>query len=78
MGEINVVDAPAQVMASEKEMLFLSDHAVSKKGNDTIKCSEDHIEYFQNNGFTLEGEKKVTKKSEKVVKQEDKQEKKIN
>ncbi|MDA0715751.1 MAG: aminotransferase class I/II-fold pyridoxal phosphate-dependent enzyme [archaeon] len=36
MGEINVVDAPAQVMASEKEMLFLSDHAVSKKGNDTI------------------------------------------
>jgi len=49
-----------------------------KKGNDTIKCSEDHIEYFQNNGFTLEGEKKVTKKSEKVVKQEDKQDKKIN
>ena len=47
-----------------------------KKGDNIIKCSEDHIEHFQNNGFTLEGEKKVTKKSEKMVKQEDKEEKK--
>ena len=42
-----------------------------KKGNDTIKCSEDHIEHFESNGYTLEGQKKVAKKSEKVVKQED-------
>ena len=47
-----------------------------KKGNNIIKCSEDHIEHFQSNGYTLEGEKKVTKKSEKVLKQEDKEEKK--
>ena len=44
-----------------------------KKGEDIIKCSEDHIEHFQSNGFTLQGEKKVVKKSEKVVKQEDKE-----
>ena len=42
-----------------------------KKGVDTIKCSQDHIEHFQSIGFTLNGEKKVAKKSEKVVKQED-------
>tara|TARA_R100000654_G_scaffold64124_1_gene91606 strand:+ start:435 stop:593 length:159 start_codon:yes stop_codon:yes gene_type:complete len=42
-----------------------------KKGNDIIKCSEDHIEHFESNGYTLEGQKKVVKKSEKVVKQED-------
>tara|TARA_S200000501_G_C20522261_1_gene611858 strand:- start:189 stop:347 length:159 start_codon:yes stop_codon:yes gene_type:complete len=43
-----------------------------KKGEDTIKCSEDHIEHFEKAGYTLDGEKKVVKKSEKVVKQEDK------
>tara|TARA_Y100001938_G_scaffold32387_1_gene44237 strand:- start:355 stop:513 length:159 start_codon:yes stop_codon:yes gene_type:complete len=42
-----------------------------KKGEDIIKCSEDHIEHFESNGYTLEGQKKVVKKSEKVVKQED-------
>ena len=46
------------------------------KGEDMIKCSEDHIEHFQNLGFTLQGEKKGVKKSEKMVKQENKQEKK--
>lgn len=46
-----------------------------KKGEDIIKCSEDHIEHFESNGYTLEGEKKVTKKTEKVVKQKDKEEK---
>ena len=48
-----------------------------KKGNDIIKCSEDHIEHFTANGFTLDGEKKVVKKSEKVVKQEDKKNRQI-
>tara|TARA_R100000664_G_C2755534_1_gene143255 strand:- start:1084 stop:1251 length:168 start_codon:yes stop_codon:yes gene_type:complete len=43
-----------------------------KKGETIIKCSEDYIEHFENNGFTLEGDKiKVAKKSEKMVKQED-------
>ena len=46
-----------------------------KKGKDIIKCSKDHIEHFESNGYALEGEKKVTKKSEKVVKQKDKEEK---
>jgi|TARA_R100001460_G_C3526220_1_gene173046 hypothetical protein len=41
-----------------------------KKGEDIIKCSDDHIEHFQSIGFTLTGEKKVAKKSEKVVKQD--------
>jgi len=47
-----------------------------KKGEDIIKCSEDHIEHFQNIGYTLQGEKKGVKKIEKVVKQENKEEKK--
>ena len=46
-----------------------------KKGEDVIKCSEDYVEHFEKAGYTLEGEKKVTKKSEKVVKQKDKEEK---
>ena len=33
-----------------------------KKGNDIIKCSEDHIEHFESNGYTLEGQKKSCQK----------------
>ena len=43
-----------------------------KKGEDIIKCSEDHIEHFESNGYTLEGKKKVVQKTEKVIKQEEK------
>ena len=43
-----------------------------KKGEDIIKCSEDHIDHFEKMGYTIGGEKKGTKKNEKVVKQEDK------
>ena len=46
-----------------------------KKDEDIIKCSEDHIEHFEKMGYTIGGEKKVTKKNEKVVKQEDKEKK---
>ena len=35
-----------------------------KKGETIIKCSEDHIEHFQNNGFALDDQKPVIKKAE--------------
>jgi len=37
-----------------------------KKGETIIKCSEDHIEHFQKNGYTLGNEKAVVKKTEKI------------
>lgn len=40
-----------------------------KKGETIIKCSEDHIEHFQNNGFVLYDEKSVAKKTEKAIKE---------
>ena len=40
-----------------------------KKGETIIKCSEDHIEHFENNGFTLFDEKAVVKKTEKAIKE---------
>ncbi len=40
-----------------------------KKGETIIKCSEDHIEHFTNNGFVLLDEKAVDKKTEKAIKE---------
>jgi uncharacterized membrane protein len=43
----------------------MAKNVTMKKGETIIKCSEDHIEHFKNNGFTLEDEKAVVKKTGK-------------
>ena len=48
----------------------MAKNVTMKKGETIIKCSEDHIEHFQNNGFTLFDEKAVVKKTEKAIKPE--------
>ena len=44
-----------------------------KKGETIIKCSEDHIEHFQNNGFALDDQKPVIKKAEKTKETKEKE-----
>ena len=44
----------------------MAKNVTMKKGETIIKCSEDHIEHFENNGFTLGNEKAVVKKTEKI------------
>ena len=39
------------------------------KVDDVIKCSEDHIEHFTNNGFVLLDKKAVDKKTEQAIKE---------
>ena len=36
-----------------------------KKGETIVKCSEDHIDHFEKNGFKMVNEKSVSKKTEK-------------
>ena len=43
----------------------MAKNVTMKKGETIVKCSEDHIEHIQNNGFVLLNEKSVAKKTEK-------------
>jgi len=44
----------------------MAKNVTMKKGETVIKCSEDHIDHFEKNGFKKINEKSVTKKTEKT------------
>tara|TARA_B100000513_G_scaffold189499_1_gene113256 strand:+ start:316 stop:468 length:153 start_codon:yes stop_codon:yes gene_type:complete len=43
----------------------MAKNVTMKKGETIVKCSEDHIEHFEKNGFKMVNEKSVSKKTEK-------------
>ena len=43
----------------------MAKNVTMKKGETIIKCSEDHIEHFEKNGFKMVNKKSVAKKTEK-------------
>jgi hypothetical protein len=51
----------------------MAKNVTMKKGETIIKCSEDHIEHFQNNGFALDDQKPVIKKAEKTKETKEKE-----
>ena len=51
----------------------MAKNVTMKKGETIIKCSEDHIEHFQNNGFALDDPTPVIKKAEKTKETKEKE-----
>ena len=43
----------------------MAKNVTMKKGETIVKCSEDHIDHFEKNGFKMVNEKSVPKKTEK-------------
>jgi hypothetical protein len=43
----------------------MAKNVTMKKGETIVKCSEDHIDHFEKNGFKIVNEKSVSKKTEK-------------
>ena len=43
----------------------MAKNVTMKKGETIVKCSEDHIDHFEKNGFKMVNEKSVAKKTEK-------------
>ena len=43
----------------------MAKNVTMKKGETIVKCSEDHIDHFEKNGFKMIYEKSVAKKTEK-------------
>lgn len=51
----------------------MAKNVTMKKGETIIKCSEDHIEHFEKNGFTIGDLKPVIKKAEKTKETKEKE-----
>tara|TARA_R100001460_G_scaffold535_4_gene2610 strand:+ start:2993 stop:3154 length:162 start_codon:yes stop_codon:yes gene_type:complete len=47
----------------------MAKNVTMKKGETIIKCTEDHIEHFQKNGFAVKDQKSVSKKADKEIKE---------
>ena len=43
----------------------MAKNVTMKKGETIVKCSKDHIDHFEKNGFKMVNEKSVPKKTEK-------------
>ena len=43
----------------------MAKNVTMKKGETIVKCSEDHVDHFEKNGFKIVNEKSVSKKTEK-------------
>ena len=43
----------------------MAKNVTMKKGETIVKCSEEHIDHFEKNGFKMVNEKSVSKKTEK-------------
>tara|TARA_Y100001951_G_C11038179_1_gene128740 strand:- start:336 stop:488 length:153 start_codon:yes stop_codon:yes gene_type:complete len=43
----------------------MAKNVTMKKGETIVKCSEDHIDHFEKNGYKMVNEKSVSKKTEK-------------
>ena len=43
----------------------MAKNVTMKKGESIVKCSEDHIDHFEKNGYKMVNEKSVSKKTEK-------------
>ena len=43
----------------------MAKNVTMKKGETIVKCSEDHVDHFEKNGFKMVNEKSVSKKTEK-------------
>ena len=44
----------------------MAKNVTMKKGETIVKCSEDHIEHFEKNGFKMVNDKKASKKVEEL------------
>ena len=51
----------------------MAKNVTMKKGETIIKCSEDHVEHFQSNGFAVHDSKSVTKKTDKTKETKEKE-----
>ena len=51
----------------------MAKNVTMKKGETIIKCSQDHVEHFENNGFAVHDTKSVLKKTDKIKETKEKE-----